>query len=225
MNELLAWGALPVALPLLVLCASRLAGVLFVERVDRVAGTAVISMALVHFSVGVLGTFSLLSGATLLSVLLLLTALTFIRPVPSSGALRVAWADGKPALLLSVWVVCITAVTARLLPVWQWDSFGYHLPFVNFVLQQHGFVGVPEDLRYITTYPHNIELGVIWLRALLPDDRLVDLAQLPYGVAGAVLTTTIARKLRAPRSLAMLAGAAWLTVALTVATVVIAMRR
>lgn len=212
MNELLAWGALPVALPMLVLCASRLSGLVFVERVDRLAATAVFSMALVHFSVGALGTFSLLSGATLLALLVLLTALTFVRSVPSSGVLRVAWSEGKPALLLGVGVVFISALVARLLPVWQWDSFGYHLPFVNFVLQNHGFTGVPEDLRYITTYPHNIELGVIWLRAMLPDDRLVDLAQIPYGVVGAVLTAAIARKLGATRGLSMLAGAAWLTV-------------
>jgi len=108
--------------------------------------------------------------------------------------------------------VALAVATARLLPVWQWDSIGYHLPLVNFVIQEHGFAGVPPDLRYITTYPHNIELGMIWLRLMLPDDRLVDLAQVPYGLAGATLTGALARRLGATTTLSALAGAAWLTV-------------
>ncbi|MGV3624963.1 MAG: hypothetical protein ACO1OB_29350 [Archangium sp.] len=215
-DELTAWGWLPVALPALVLAANRAARLLLKDgsRVDRLAATAVFAMGFVHASVGVLGTFSILSTASLLAVLLI-TAVCLAwlsRELPSDQLFVTAWRRGPEAVVLGVCVLLAVALTARLLPIWQWDAYGYHLPFVNFVLQSHGFSGVPQDLRYITTYPHNVELGMIWLRAMLPDDRLVDLAQVPYGLAGAVLTSAVARRLGAERGLAMLAGAAWLAV-------------
>ncbi len=216
LDELAAWGWLPLALPLLVFCAARAARLMFrdAQRIDRVAAAAVFSMAIAHACVGLLGAMSVLTTASLLVVLVLLAAVLayFTRALPGDATWSTTWRHGPEALVLGGAIVAALAVTARLLPIWQWDAYGYHLPFVNFVLQHHGFSGVPQDLRYITTYPHNVELGMIWLRAMLPDDRLVDLAQVPYGAAGAVITAALARKLGAARGLAMLAGAAWLAV-------------
>lgn len=216
LEELAVWGWLPIAVPLLVFCALRASRLLLRDapRVDRLAATAVLSLGLAHASVAVLGVFSLLTTAGLLAVLIVLAgALAWLtRGIPGDGFLPIAWRRGPEALVLLACLVGAATLTARLLPIWQWDAYGYHLPFVNFVLQHHGFSGVPQDLRYITTYPHNVELGMIWLRAMLPDDRLVDLAQVPYGLVGAALTAAIARRLGAERGLAMLAGAAWLAV-------------
>lgn len=216
LDELATWGWVPIAFPLLVFSANRATRLMLKEgsRVDRLAATVVVAMGFVHASVGVLGTFSLLGTASLLAVLVLaaVSLAWFTREVPGDGLFAAAWRRGPEAMMLAGCVLLAAALTARLLPIWQWDAYGYHLPFVNFVLQNHGFVGVPQDLRYITTYPHNVELGMIWLRAMLPDDRLIDLAQVPYGLAGAVLTAAIARRLGAERGLAMLAGAAWLAV-------------
>ncbi len=216
LEELRAWGLLPIAVPLLVLCAQRLAWLVFPQgdRPTRVVATALFGMGLVHVSVGVLSRLGVLSQATLLASLVVAAAglVVATRAAPGDGLLRLAWSDARPGLLLFVVTLAAAVVTARLLPVWQWDAYGYHLPFVNFVLQHRGFAEVPLDLRYITTYPHNIELGMIWLRAMLPDDRLVDLAQVPYGAAGALITAALARRLGSGRSLSLLAGAAWLTV-------------
>jgi hypothetical protein len=215
-DELFAWGLLPIAVPLLVLCAHRLAWWVFRQgtRAEQVAAAAVFGMALVHASVGLVAQLGVLSWASLLALfsvgtIALLWATRALRP---ESLLKMAGRDALPAVLLLTGTLLAAIVTARLLPVWQWDAFGYHLPFVNFVVQQGGFAQVPEDLRYISTYPHNIELGMIWLRAMLPDDRLIDLAQVPYGLAGALITSAIARQLGATRPLAALAGAAWLTV-------------
>lgn len=214
-DELDAWGLLPIAFPLLVLCAQRLAWLVFPKGTlpEQVAAAAVFGMTLVHASVGLLAQANVLSARWLVLLLLILAmALVWAtRAHRPASVLKVAWRDALPAALLMAGTLVAAIITARLLPVWQWDAFGYHLPFVNFVLQLGGFAQVPEDLRYISTYPHNIELGMIWLRAMLPDDRLVDLAQVPYGLAGALLTSAIARQLGAARPLAALAGAAWLT--------------
>lgn len=180
---------------------------------EQVAAASVFGMAWVHASVGLLAQFGVLSGYALFALLVAGAAVLgwSTRGTSPPSAVRLATREALPAALLMVTTLTAAIITARLLPVWQWDSFGYHLPFVNLVLQQRGFAHLPEDLRYISTYPHNIELGMIWLRAMLPDDRLVDLAQVPYGLAGALLTAAAARTFGAVRPLAALAGAAWLT--------------
>lgn len=215
LDEISVWGVLPIAALLLAWSAQRLAWVLFprADLPERAAATAVLAMALVHASVGLLGEIGVLSRATLLAVLVLLAVALGIatRGARLDSLVRKAWQGSPLAVTLGAVTLLLAGLTARLLPVWQWDSWGYHLPFVNFVLQHRGFAEVPPDLHYISTYPHNIELGMIWLRAMIPDDRLVDLAQVPYGLVGAALTAAVARRLGAPRGGALLAGAAWLT--------------
>ena len=106
--------------------------------------------------------------------------------------------------------LCLALLAAYWLPVWQWDSLGYHLPFVNFVLQGGGFAELPRDVPYLSTYPRNVELLFTALRATLPDDRLVDCAQIPFGIIGALSTAGIARVLGAGRIDALCAGCLWL---------------
>lgn len=208
------WGLLPLAVPLVMVAANRAAWLVVpsASRVERLAASAVLAMGLVHASVGVLGTFGVLTTNALLGVFacLAIVGLALTIEVPGDSWWR-TWPQVWPAALLTVPVVLIAVAAARLLPVWQWDSLGYHLPFVNFVIQSRGFADVPPDVRFISTYPHDIELGMVAVRLMLPDDRLVDLAQVPYGLAGAVLTAALARTLGATASLSALAGATWLT--------------
>jgi hypothetical protein len=51
---------------------------------------------------------------------------------------------------------------------------------------------------------------MIALRAMLPDDRLVDVAQIPCGLFGAIATAGIARRCGASRAASLAAGAAWI---------------
>jgi hypothetical protein len=115
-----------------------------------------------------------------------------------------------PLLVAALGALGAAALAAIWLPVWQWDSLGYHLPYVNFVLVARGFDAVPWDMPYVSTYPHNVEMLMIALRAMLPDDRLVDLAQIPAGLMGAVAIAGIARRCGASRAPSAAAGAAWI---------------
>lgn len=124
--------------------------------------------------------------------------------------IRRQWA-ALPLLSVAAVGIAIAFLAAFWLPIWQWDALGYHLPFVNFVLQGGGIAELPPDVPYLSTYPRNVELLFGLLRALLPDDRLLDLGQLPLGLVGAVAVYGVAREVGAARSSAALAGAAWLS--------------
>lgn len=216
LGELEAWGVLPIVVPFLVWNSWCIASKLFPTEglTVRAPATVIVAMALVQGSVELLGHLGLVTLSMLLLVQAALLVAVGRHPPPSlaPGTWRRALGANPVALAIVVGVSLVAALTARLLPVWQWDSLGYHLPFVNLVLQHHGFADVPRDLRYVSTYPHNIELGMVWLRSFLPDDRLVDLAQLPYGLAGGVVTAALARTFGASVRMAWWALAAWLTV-------------
>jgi hypothetical protein len=114
------------------------------------------------------------------------------------------------AAALAAAVVGAAAAAAYYLPVWHYDSLSYHLPFVNFVLQDGDARGVPADVPYLGSYPHAVEWSFVLFRAWLPDDRLVDLAQVPFGLAGAGATFAVARTAGAARGPAAAAAACWL---------------
>jgi hypothetical protein len=115
-----------------------------------------------------------------------------------------------PMLAIATGGLVVAALAAFWLPVWQWDALGYHLPFVNFVLQGRGLRELPPDVPYLSTYPRNVELLFAGLRSLLPDDRLIDLGQLPLGLVGAGAVYGSARELGAARAEGLVAGASWL---------------
>ncbi len=121
-------------------------------------------------------------------------------------------ASTVPLLALASLALLLACAAAYWLPIWHWDSLGYHLPFVNFVLQGGGLAELPRDVPYLSTYPRNVELLFAALRVMLPDDRLLDLGQVPLALAGAAATAGIARELGAARPEAVAAGAAWLLI-------------
>ena len=116
-----------------------------------------------------------------------------------------------PLLVFRPVAVVIAVVAGYYLPVWQWDALGYHLPYVNFALQRGTLTDLPSDMPYLSTYPHIVEYLFIAWRAMLPDDRLVDLAGVLLGSLGALAVATIARGQGARTAHAVAAGAAWLT--------------
>jgi hypothetical protein len=128
------------------------------------------------------------------------------RPIPLQE-----WVYAVPVCLTALVGVSVTALAAYWLPIWQWDSLGYHLPFVNFVLQDGGVSGLPLDVGYLSTYPRNVELLFVALRATLPDDRLIDFGQIPFGLMAAATTAGIARELGASKGASLAAGALLLT--------------
>jgi hypothetical protein len=215
------WGLLPIAVPLGWVTVRGL-GMLVLPRAsgfDSVLAGGVLTLALVAVGVRVLGAFGLLTTPVLFGALVVF-ALCVV--VAARGVWRrLPWRRAVSMQTLPVLVVAGVAVAFAVaaeyyLPIWQWDALGYHLPYVNFALQRGTFADIPGDARYISTYPHVVEYAFIAWRAMLPDDRLVDLAQLPFGLLGSLAIATVARAAGARAAgaradHAVAAGAAWLT--------------
>ena len=175
---------------------------------------ALLAIALVILGTRLFGLSHLLTSGFLGSALAL--AVVLIAALGRTTRFDSPWrsADRTPLFLAAIVALATALVAAWLLPVGQWDSLGYHLPYVNFALQDHATVGVPDGAPDISTYPHAIKLLVVALRALLPDDRLVDLAQIPFAILAAIATAGLSRKVGAHRKAALGAGAAWLGAAI-----------
>jgi hypothetical protein len=211
------WGLLPIASACATFLAIRLGNLVFpVGRgADRAVGGAVLVAALVISTVRLLGAVHWLTGPALLAswVVVAFALASFTRPAPGVVPIReIVTRATAPLLAAALAAVGAAALAAMWLPVWQWDALGYHLPYVNFALVARSLDGVPGDMPYVSTYPHNIELLMIALRAMLPDDRLVDLAQIPAALMGAVAVAGIARRSGAARAPSLAAGAAWIVV-------------
>lgn len=116
-----------------------------------------------------------------------------------------------PPFVAAGCALLLALTAAALLPIWQWDSIGYHLPVVSFFLQEGRSSTLPKYVPYVSTYPVNVEcLYALW-RAFLPTDELVDVAQLPFGLLGAVATGALARRMGATAWQGLAAGVLWLT--------------
>jgi len=195
----------------------RLGNLVFPENAaHRTLAGSVLAFALIIACVRLLGAANLFTPASAALALLVVTAAAavsgrgrgFTFPFRAVTSARDAW----PLLAVGCATIGIAVLAARWLPVWHWDSLGYHLPYVNFFLFAHGPSGVPQDVPYLSTYPHNIELFTIGLRSMLPDERLIDLAQVPLGVIGAMAVGGVARLYGAERAYAIAAGCAWLAI-------------
>jgi hypothetical protein len=212
------WGLLPVGLPLgaLLVLAS---GALILPRpaFQRVLAGAVVTLTGVVATVVGLGVVGRLTGVLLLAVLAWATlAALLLAHRHKVSWWRLPWRDAVsvetlPVLLAGLAAVVLAVVAAYFLPVWQWDALGYHLPYVNFALQHGTFADIPADVPYLSSYPHIVEDTFIGWRALLPDDRLVELAHLMFGLLGGLAIAAIARQSGARTAPAVAAGAAWLT--------------
>jgi hypothetical protein len=212
------WGLLPLALVLWAILATRLGTIAFLREsaVARVLGGVTLAFGLVVAGVRLLGALGWLSTGPLLCALASSTLVALLVRTPAlQFGVRVAEIVTPvtigPFLVVGLGLV-VVAVAARLLPVWQWDAIGYHLPFVAFALQGRSLSEVPRDALYLSSYPHNVELLFVAWRAMLPDDRLVDLAMAPLGLVGALTTGALSRTAGARVDDACLAALAWLAV-------------
>jgi len=161
-------------------------------------------------AVGLLGPVSLLGLAAIFALIAWRAGRARVVARPRVGLGELVDGATAPALLVGLGAAAVAAVVAAMLPVWQWDALGYHLPFVNHLLERGRWSDVPHDIPYLGTYPHNVDLLFAAWRALLPDDRLVDAAQVPLGLVGALAAAALGRHAGAGRREALAAGALWL---------------
>ena len=178
---------------------------------------ALLAVSGVEVTVVTLGYLGALTGANLAATLLLGSLAVLLVARRRGVTRRLAWRDSVsletlPLLLVSFAALVLAIVAAYYLPVWQWDALGYHLPYVNFALQRGTFADIPADVPYLSSYPHIVENVFAAWRALLPDDRLVEIGHLLLGLLGALAVGTIASGQGVRSSHAVAAGAAWLTV-------------
>jgi hypothetical protein len=210
------WGLLPIAVPPAIFVGSRLGAAALPEGsvADRTLAGAVLFGAGAVAGVQGLAAAQLADKRGLLVALALATvaAAAFVRPRRSMPLGPTVTVATLPLMAAAALAFAVATLAAYWLPVWQWDALGYHLPYVNFILQGRGTHGLPDDMPYVSTYPHVIETFVVALRAMLPDDRLVDLAQVPFALVGAGAVAGIARRVGAPGPEAAAAGAAWVVI-------------
>ncbi|BBZ34418.1 ArnT family glycosyltransferase [Mycolicibacterium confluentis] len=214
----MAWAGLPIGLVLLTVLVLHLGPVALPDGTgfERLLAGGLLTTALVVLGTWSLAAVGMLNATTLLTVLGLaaVAAVAAARlrgtPVGIPWRSAVSWASA-PVLAVAAVAVLLAVVSAWLLPVWQWDALGYHLPFVNLVLQRGTLADVPVDVPYLSTYPHVVEWAFTAGRALLPDDRLVELGHLPFGLLGVVAIAAVAHRFGARPDVALAAGAAWLT--------------
>jgi len=221
------WGLLPLALPLVGLTIVGIGTLVLpparedtpVERdgggFERLLAGAVLTVALVVIDVRLLGAVGLLTTPMLFGSLVVVALVVVVAVRVRGLSWWVPWPQAVsletvPLLIVVAGALGIAIAAAYFLPVWQWDALGYHLPYVDFALQNGTFADIPKDVPYLSTYPHIVEYVFMAWRALIPDDRLVDLAQLPFGLLGALAIATIARRQGARADHAAAAGAAWL---------------
>ena len=211
------WGLLPAAVPLGWVTVRGL-GALVLPRagMQSVLAGATLTVALIAVWVRLLGAVGLLTTWVLVGSLTVVAAAVIVTVRLRGVPWRLPWrravsAETIPVLMISLVALVIAVVAGYYLPVWQWDALGYHLPYVNFALQRGTLADLPSDMPYLSTYPHIVEYLFIAWRAMLPDDRLVDLAGVLLGLLGALAVATIARGQGARTAHAVAAGAAWLT--------------
>lgn len=182
---------------------------------DRVRGAVVVGSTFAMASAWLLAELAVFSRFSVLLVFgtgAAMSGFAYARarpPGPRWPLLRAV--ESLLPLLVAGLALGVALVAAWVLPIWQWDSLGYHLPFVNFVLQNGSRADVPHLIPYISTYPHGIEYLFLIFRAMMPDDRLIDLGQIPLGVVGALFASGVATRIGAKREQALVAGALWLT--------------
>lgn len=211
------WGLLFLAVPLVILTVRGLA-LLTMPRAgfDSLLAGATLTVALVAVGVRFLGWVGMLRTPVLIGALAALAVVVTVTAQLRGHRWRIPWRRTvswatSPLIVAVAVTLAIVVAAAYYLPVWQYDALGYHLPYVNFALQHGTFSDIPGGVRYLASYPHIVEYTYIGWRAMLPDDRLVDLAQLPLGLMGSLALATVASRLGARQDHALAAGAAWLT--------------
>src|SRR5690606_6249580 len=217
MMSLASWGLLALAIGLVFFTCVNVGAALFARESlrHRVLGGVIWPLGAQVLLLQLWLQLNLLYPGVVGGSLLLFAALSHAlrrRTQASSffGSFRQFVDGATPVDVVGACALFLALLSVVLLPIWQWDSLGYHLPFVNFVLQDGGHRGLPPDVPYLSTYPRNVALLFTALRSVMFDDRLLDLGQLPLGIIGALAIYAIARELGASLRAARIAGWMWI---------------
>jgi hypothetical protein len=112
--------------------------------------------------------------------------------------------------LVALAVVVFLAAYVYLMPSWAWDAMWYHDAISAYAYQEHSLLWVPSWIPFVNSYPKGVELLSLWNALFAPDDRLLDAAQLPLVLMGAVAIASMCRNAGAKPALAWGLGLVWL---------------
>ncbi len=98
-------------------------------------------------------------------------------------------------VLLFCWLV----LTGYLFPSYSWDALYYHLPMVGQIMQSGAIQehSNPSFIQqYMNIFSKNINLFFLWNIIFLKSDRIVDLSQLFFVIAGVLSIYSMAIKMK-----------------------------
>lgn len=128
-----------------------------------------------------------------------------------TGFLHIIWSD---KILLCIFAlfslsVCRLVFSGYLFPSYSWDALYYHLPTVGQILQSGSIEenSTPSFIQqYINLFSKNINLFFVWNIIFLKSDRIVDLSQLCFTIAGVLSIYSMAIKLKIREKYALYAS-------------------
>ena len=116
------------------------------------------------------------------------------------------------ALALSLAAVALSILATHLLPVWAWDTLGYHLPIVHDALSTGTVREIPTHIPYVNAYPRLVDLAFVAWRLSVGREAWVELAQLPFLPAAVLAIAAIAARGGVPTPRALASGSLFITV-------------
>lgn len=114
------------------------------------------------------------------------------------------------ALVPAACALIVSCVIIWHFPNWAWDVVWYHVPKTNYAVQTGRVTWVETSVWYVNGYPELTELLAVWNVLLPRHTRLDDLAQIPFGVLGALAVAAWCRRASASPALSASLGAMWL---------------
>ncbi|WP_141327571.1 hypothetical protein [Myxococcus sp. AB025B] len=114
------------------------------------------------------------------------------------------------ALLPAACALIVSGSIAWHFPNWAWDVVWYHTPKTSYAVQTGRITWVDTSVWYVNGYPELTELLSVWHVLLPHHSRLEDLAQLPFGLLGALTVAAFCRRASASPALSASLGAMWL---------------
>ncbi len=108
-------------------------------------------------------------------------------------------------VLLVLWVLW-TIVLGLIFPTYAFDEHYYHMPIVATILQEQRIGHIHSTIPWISAYPKNSELFVLWNSIFIHRDTVADLTMLPFGLVGGLGIYAAGRRLGASISGAYIAS-------------------
>lgn len=114
-------------------------------------------------------------------------------------------------LVIALVALCVSTFIALRLPTWSWDCVWYHEPMTDYVVQSGALRWESTGIKYVNSYPRNVEMLSAWNVLFPRNSKLDDLTQIPFAVLGALVVAAFCRRFGVSRPFSASLGAMWIT--------------